>query len=162
MKHLSLIILLSLKIFSCQKKKISGKIKKDAEFAQELRNSLESLTINDNQLVLSTYLWRDFMPSPDADGNGSKMICVNTLSTTDSVSILSSIQLKKQYIIKGNEIWTADYSEFNQNQPFEKEGIVREGPKWGPDITVDVVCEFENNGTVYRIISKNQLIHKTS
>ena len=38
-------------------------------------------------------------------------------------------------------------------------GVVREGPKWAPDIKVNVVCEFENKGKMYRVLAPYQEIH---
>lgn len=160
MKNIILIILpLVVGLISCQKEEIEGNIKNDPVFAEELRSSPENITIGNNNLILTTYLWRDFMPI--AEENGSEMICVNKLTEVDGIPILNTIILKKQYVIKGNEIWTADYSEINNNIDFILEGVVRDGPKWGPDIEVDVVCEFENSGMTHRIMAKSQLINKT-
>lgn len=160
MKNIILFILtLFIGLSSCQKEKIEGKIKNDPKFAEELRSSPENTTIGDNKLRLTAYLWRDFMPI--AEENGSKMNCVNKLTEVDSIPILNTITLKKQYVIKGNEIWTADYGEVRNNLDFILEGVVRDGPKWGPNIEVDVVCEFENSGTRHRVLAKSQLIDKT-
>jgi hypothetical protein len=160
MKSITFITMtLAIGFTSCQKEKIEGKIKYDPKFAQELRSSPESLAIGNNKLILTTYLWRDFMPIAEEDG--SKMICVNKLTEIDSLPILTTITLKKQYLIKGNEIWTAEYIETIKNPDHILEGIVRDGPKWGPNIEVDVVAEFDNAGTTHRILAKSQLIHKT-
>ena len=160
MKKITFIILIIvLGLSSCEKEKIEGKIKNDPEFAQELRESPENISIGNNNLVLTTYLWRDFMPI--AEENGSKMMCVNKLTEVDSIPILTSIVLTKQYVTKGNEIWTAEYSEIRNSIDFILEGVVRDGPKWGPNVEVDVVCEFENSGTTHRILAKSQLINKT-
>lgn len=144
---------------SCEKDKIEGKTKNDTEFAQELRESPETISIGNNTLVLTTYLWRDFMPI--SEENGSKMMCINKLTEVNNVPILSTIELKKQYVIKGNEVWTAEYNEIKNSTDFILEGIVRDGPKWGPNIEVDVVCEFENSGTTHRILARSQLINRT-
>lgn len=160
MKKITLILLTIVFVLSsCEKDKIEGKIKNDPEFAQELRESHENISIVNKTLVLTTYLWRDFMPI--AEENGSKMMCVNKLTEVDSIPILSTIELKKLYIIKGNEIWTAEYSEIRNSIDFIVEGVVRDGPKWGPNVEVDVVCEFENSRTTHRILAKSQLINKT-
>lgn len=160
MKKIALIILaIVFGLSSCEKDKIEGKLKNDPEFAQELRESPEIISIGNNRLVLKTYLWRDFMPM--AEENGSKMMCVNKLTEVDSIPILSTIELKKQYVINGNEIWTAEYSEIRNNIDFILEGVVRDGPKWGPNVEVDIVCEFENSGTTHRILAKSQLINRT-
>ncbi len=160
MKKITLIIVaIFIGLCSCKKGLIKGMIIKDNGFALELRASPEKLLIGNNTLVLSTYLWRDFMPI--AEENGSKMICINHLTEVDSIPILSTIKLKKQFVIKGNEIWKANYGEVNNYGTYKLEGVVRNGPKWGPDIEVDVVCEFENSGVTYRILAKSQLIDKT-
>jgi hypothetical protein len=145
--------------FSCKKEKVVGKIKTDPEFASELKSSPENIVIGNNTLVLATYLWRDFMPI--AEENGSPMICINFLTEKDSLTITHSIDLKKQYVVNGNEVWTADYSEVKKSSDFIIEGLVREGPKWGPNINVDVICEFETSGSTYRVLAKSQEINKT-
>jgi hypothetical protein len=154
---ITLTLLLGLSV--CQKEKVEDRIKNDPKFAEELRQSPDSITIANNKLVLSTYLWRDFMPI--SEENGSKMICINMVTEVDKIPILHNIILKKQYVILGNEIWTADYLEIRKISDFIIEGIVRDGPKWGPSIEVDVVCEFDYDGTTYRILSKSQLIGRT-
>jgi len=154
-----IILTLLLGLSVCQKEKVEDRIKNDPKFAEELRQSPDSITIANNKLVLSTYLWRDLMPI--SEENGSKMICINKVTEVDKIPILPNIILKKQYVILGNEIWTADYLEIRKISDFIIEGIVRDGPKWGPSIEVDVVCEFDYDGTTYRILSKSQLIGRT-
>ena len=157
------LLILLIGLISCKKEKIDGKINgeiiTDPEFASELNSSPEIITIGNNTFVLTTYLWRNFMPFAEEDG--SSLTCINSLTEKDSLSIASTIELKKQYVIKGNEIWTAGYSEIRTPHDYIIEGVVREGPKWGPGINVYVVCEFESNGTVYRILAKSQEIKKT-
>lgn len=161
MKNLIVIILsLFVGLTSCEKVvTIDSKIKNDPKLAEELRATPTNITIGNNSLILTTYLWRDFMPI--AEENGSKMICVNKLTEINNSPILNTITFKRQYVINGNEIWIEDYSEIRKDVDHILEGIVRNGPKWGPNIKVDVVCEFENLGKIYRIIAKSQLINRT-
>lgn len=157
------ILLISLTIIvglgSCKKERVEGKIRNNSKLADELKSSPENLLIGNNNLILTANLWRDFMPV--AEENGSKMICLDQLTEVDRIPILSTIELKKQYVIKGSEVWIADYSEIRKGIDYILEGYVNGGPKWGPNIEVDVVCEFENSGTTYRILAKSVLIHKT-
>ncbi len=146
-------------ISSCEKNVIQGKVKNDAKFAEELRSSPQMITFGNNNLVLTTYLWRDFMPI--AEEGGSKLMCVNKLIDVDSIPIPGTIHLKRQYVIKDNEIWTAKNSEIRNDIDFILEGVVRDGPKWGPNIEVDVVCEFENSGIIHRVLAKSQIINRT-
>ena len=146
-------------LFSCKKENVDTKFKTDPELASELKSLPENIRIGSNTFLLTSYLWRDFMPP--AEENGSPLTCVNSLIEKDSLSITTTIELKKQYIVKGNDIWTADYSEIRNPENFIIEGVVREGPKWGPNISVDVICEFVSAGNTYRILAKSQEIYKT-
>ena len=160
MKHLLIITLATIVILSsCKKDDKEDSIKPDSKFAQELRSSPETLIIGSNYLMLTTYLWRDFMPIAEEDG--SKLFCNSNLTDVDQVAISNSITLSKLYVIHGDEIWKTNFSKVNKNLAYIFEGIASGGPKWGPDIEVDVVCEFENAGKVYRILAKSQWINKT-
>ncbi len=164
-KTVLIIAALAIGLNSCEKEESEGRVKNDPEFAQELMSSPETVTIGNNNLVLETYIWRDFMPvrgGNDGDGNGSGMFCVSKLTEVDGAPILSTIELIKHYVIKGDEIWTADYVEVRKDRDHILEGVVKEGPKWGPDIEVDVVIEFENSGTTYRILAASQRIGRTA
>jgi hypothetical protein len=157
--HWILSVLIILGLCSCKKENIDGRIKKSRVLAQELRSSPEIQVIAGKALILKTNVWRDFMPI--AEENGSPMICLNYLIVADSTVIPNSIILKKQHIVMGNEIWSADYLEFSTPKIFMLEGIVRNGPKWGPHIKVDIICEFEYQGKIFKILAKDQNIEKT-
>ena len=160
MKHLLLIALAIIVVLSsCKKEDKKDSIRPDSKFAQELRSSPETIIIGSNYLMLTTYLWRDFMPIAEEDG--SKLFCNTRLTDVDQVAISSSITLNKLYVINGDEVWTTNYSKTSNNISYILEGAAKDGPKWGPEIEVDVVCEFANSGTVYRILAKSQWINKT-
>ena len=160
MKHLLFLILtLLISLTSCKKESINYKIKTDPTLAEDLRSSPEILSIGNNNFILTTYLQRDFFPPTEE--NGRKMNCINKLTEMDGKNIPNTLKLKKQYVINGSQIWIAKYNEIRENVNFIKEGLVRNGPKWGPHIEVDVVCEFENLGITYRIIAKSQIIGRT-
>lgn len=154
-----IILALIAALSSCKKEQIDGDIQTDPTFAEALKSSPESLTIGNNNLHLTTYLYRDFMPVSEVDGR--EMVCINKLTEADSMPVSSSIALKKQYVIKGNEIWEAPYNEIRNDTDYMLEGVVTGGPKWGPHIEVDVVCEFEFSGSIHRILAKSQLINRT-
>ncbi|HZH86281.1 MAG TPA: hypothetical protein VFD77_03120 [Brumimicrobium sp.] len=152
-------LILFIGLFSCKKGKIEEKITTDAELITVLKASPESIVIGSDSLVLKTYIWRDFMPI--AEENGSPMFCINFLTDKDSLNIEQSIILKKQYVINGEKVWTSDYTEVKDPSSFYMEGYISGGPKWGPDIYVDVVCEFKYLGSTYRILAKAQEIEMT-
>ena len=161
MKHLLLITLtVVVGLSSCKKDdKDEATVRTDSKFANELRSRPESIIMGSNYLILTTYMWRDFMPI--AEENGSNLFCTIKLKDVDNVAISKSIKLNKLHVIKGDEIWTTNFSKIKNDIAYILEGIANNGPKWGPDIDVDVVCEFENSGTVYRILAKSQSINRT-
>ena len=160
MKNLLLITLtLIVALSSCKKDNKEDPVKPDAKLAEELRSSPETIIIGSNYLMLTTYLWRDFMPIAEEDG--SKLFCNSKLTDVDHVGISNSIKLTKLYVIKGDEVWKTNYSEIIHKIDYILEGVASKGPKWGPEIEVDVVCEFESSGKVHRILAKSQWITRT-
>lgn len=133
--------------------------KKEKGLIDELRSSPEEVSIGTNTLVLNTYLYRDFMPGIDGAVNGSEMICSNQLVDVNNAALPSGITLKKQYLIRGEEIWVGAYAEQVANADVI-EGIVRNAPKWDTGTRIDVVCEFEASGEIFRVIARSQLIHR--
>lgn len=136
----------------------SGNVVNDSELAAELLKSPVSVLTDNKIIKISNYLWRDFMPI--SEENGSSLRCVSTLRNSDSSVISQSLKLKKLYVINESEIWITEFSEINTYEKYVS-GFAGNGPKWGPYIAVDVVCEFENSGNLYRIKSTSELINRT-
>ncbi len=130
-----------------------------ADFATELRQNDEIIVTNENTFILTSYLWRDFMPI--AEENGSSLMCVVHLIEQDSLNLPNSLELRKIYIINGNTVWNSDIEGITKENNYKIRGGVGEGPKWGPNIEVDVVCEFTIEEKIYRILLKSQKIEAT-
>ena len=131
----------------------------DKFFANQLKSSPERIVVAGAELKLSVYFWRDFMPV--AEENGSPLIGSIRYIGQSGNSLLNSVSISKVYVINGNQIWICDPYETRiiDNDVFEV--IVRNGPKWGPGINVDVVCEFTNQGKSFRLICRAQRINRT-
>ncbi|MBK9292222.1 MAG: hypothetical protein IPM52_11435 [Bacteroidetes bacterium] len=161
MKNFVLYLLLIVGLASCQKHDNELSVSTDARLAASLRKSSQSLNISGNKLMLSTYLWRDFMPMIEGSGEGSRLLGVIRLADTVEAALPQQIRLVRLYVIKGNEVWQTGFSESSMSNSFTIEGVVRNGPFWGPNIEVDVVLEFEISGRMHRIMAKKQTIHRT-
>jgi len=155
--YLNLFILCAL--IACNKYKTEGTIQTNSAFADTLRLSPEIIQVGANTFYLQSNLWRDFMPQ--SPPNGKPLICISALIEKDSLPIPASVKLIKQYVVYGNDIWTDQYSGISSYQSFILEGTARNGPKWGPDILVDVICEFQIGNSIFRVIAKQQKIIKT-
>ena len=118
----------------------------DENFLQIREKAVDTLTIGSNSFVLDAYLWRDFQPVTPP--NGKPMISINWLINTNLVKIPDNISMVKQYVFYNDEIWVADY-ESEAPAPslpeYKLERISRNGPKWGPDIYVDVISQIRDS-----------------
>ncbi len=120
------------------------------------------LTINGHSYKLQTVLWRDFQPvSPP---NGKPLIGLAWLSETDSLTIPSNVTMDYLWVVNGGQTWATNFSdEERPSQPdYRLEEIAREGPKWGPGITVAVVARVRTgDDETYRILVMDQAITRT-
>ncbi len=156
-----LILLLSLSIIgisSCKKEPEAPKM----EFTEVLKNSPETIMIgNNNSVSIDPFLWRDFMPGNGYSENGSPLYCVVELKNSQNIDLHDSITLQRVYVINGTELWNTALVEQNISLEHIVYGYANGGPLWGPDIQVDVVCEFAYKGKIRRIISKSENIEMT-
>lgn len=133
-----------------------------AKINELLSLSTEQITINETTLALHAYLWRDFMPISPPDGKN--LISINWLVDVDSVAIPSNIILSEQYVINGDSLWAASYTnEIRETESYIIERVSREGPKWEPNIEVIVIAKVVdlNTNREYLLIRENQQILRT-
>lgn len=153
-------------LISCEKEGINeSNIRIDKELISELNSkSYDTLIIESNRFVLDAYLWRDFMPVSPSDGK--PMISINWLRDIDSTEISDNIDLIEQYVVYNDSIWISEYeNESSSTQPdFKIEKISREGPKWGPEIYVDVISKVRvsNTNSDYYIRIKDVFVERTN
>jgi hypothetical protein len=140
-KTLTFALILSTIISGCEKDKIQD-IKFDKDLVIELNNkSTSKIVIDAHSYFLDVALWRDFMPFSPPDGK--PLISLNWLISSDSSAIPSNIKLIQQYVIKGDSIWIPEYLNDKRYFPdYQIEKISINGPKWGPDIYVDVIAKI--------------------
>lgn len=156
---LFLVIILFFTLISCEKESQSGNVLVNPSLANQLMQSADTVYINNNALVLTSYTYRDFMPI--AEENGSDMRSSVKLSDADSTAIAGVVELKRNFVIYNNKIWIAPYKNPHRNTDYQVSATVTEGPKWGPDVSVDLVCEFEIDQVTYRVIDRNINIEAT-
>jgi hypothetical protein len=160
--RISMILVMLFTLYACskdKKDKMEGGVQTDTTLADSLRLSPASILINNDSLLLSAYLWRDFMPGTGENGSG--LYCSSKVMFKDSLPIPSGLIFKKLYVIDANQIWTNQQIVIDHENPSVIKGVVSNGPKWGPATFVDVVCELEINNTIYRLIAKQQKIEAT-
>ena len=163
-KFILAILFSALLLVGCELKNGIDNNLSDKELISELRSMVtETLFIGSKSYVLEAYMWRDFQPiSPE---NGKPLISINWLVCTDSVKIPANIHLVKQFVIYGDVVWVSDYSNetLSAEPEYKIKKVSREGPKWGPHVSVDVISQIHDSNTDkdYYVGLKNVYIDRT-
>jgi len=91
-------------------------------------------------------------------------ICVTAI---DQLPFPGTVDADKLWIINGQEVWETEFSDEeipqDPNRMHQLEKVARDGPKWGPDIYVDVVVKVKDyaNFRIYLLRASNQYIGAT-
>lgn len=149
------ILVLTFSFSSCKKDSVDD----DSVFLEMLRSSPDSVFVGTNSFGVEAFLWRDFMPVTEQ--NGDPLRSLVKLQVGDNQILPENVIMMSQYVINGDNYWTADFDDVRNNSQTEIEGLSSDGPKWGPDIQVDVVLEFALDGELYRVMDRNQEIIRT-
>ncbi len=105
------------------------------------------------------------MPSCPPDGR--PLIALIWVTAIDQQPFPAMIDADKLWIINGHQVWETEFS--NEKRPqdpnrlHQLEKVARDGPKWGPDIYVEVVVKIKNynNFNSYLLRASNQYIGAT-
>lgn len=130
---------------------------------QTLQAAPERIEINGTKYTLETFLCRDFFPPSRPDG--SPLWALVKVKAPGETAISSKIDATRLWVVKGIEIWETELASREGStigDTLEKVG--RDGPKWGPEISVDVVVRIIDlkSGRSYLLKASNQDIHRIS
>jgi hypothetical protein len=115
----------------------------DASRAQPV--SAPTRVVSDGvELILTAFLTRDFMPISPPDGK--PLGGVLRIKTENGTPVPTGIVVTASWILFNAETWPASV----EQRPHAETGpnyevIVRDGPKWGPDVMVDVVVRVRDS-----------------
>ncbi len=130
----------------------------------ELRAAPERVVIDGANLVLSTSMWRDFMPH--APPGGHPLIAIFYISTADSSMFPEGVASDAAFVVNAEQVWAAEYSRENpelDQSPYRIVMIARDGPKWGPNVEVDAIVRLQDSGgSAYLLAARGQHIGATS
>ena len=148
---------------SCEKDPIDGDIIVDNELLERLYSeSTDTLTIENQILVLNTELYRNFFPGglPESRPLTASVDIINI----DSTQILDNIKINKLYVINNEQMWIS--TPIDCDNCYLPEYVLRinssNGPEWETNIFVDVIIEIIDIeiSTSYYLIAEDQLIYK--
>jgi hypothetical protein len=127
-----------------------------------LLSAPEESKIQGRTYVLETYMWRDFMPVSPPDGK--PLIAIIRVCTKDSNELPADLDIDRLWIIKGEDVWETEFSgQATRPNPYMLERVAREGPKWGPNVKVDVVVGLVHDAEdmTYLLKASDQPIFRT-
>ncbi len=107
----------------------------------QLLASPDTISVDGTQLYLATYMWRSFQPICPPDGTPLIAICYVT--GTDTTQLPSTISADAVWIVYDNQVWKSWFTNepppSDELRPNRIVKYARDGPKWGPQINVDVI-----------------------
>ena len=128
----------------------------------DLQAAPASVIVGRQTLVLVPSLWRDFQPVSPPDGK--PLVAVLRVQATDGAALAATFHVDGAWVINGAEVWTASVGEekLASPNPVYYEVVARDGPKWGPNVSVDVVVRIrESSGSSQLLRAAAQLIRRT-
>ena len=128
----------------------------------DLQSAPVSVVVGGQSLVLVPSLWRDFMPISPPDGK--PLVAVLRVQAPDGAALAATFHVDGAWVINGAEVWTASVGEEKLASPRSVyyEVVARDGPKWGPNVRVDVVVRIrEPSGSSQLLRAAAQLIQRT-
>jgi hypothetical protein len=129
-------------------------------------SATEQIEINGRHYILETYLWCDFMPICPPDGDPLQGVVRMTVIDSQPFPD-DTISMDRVWVIKGNDIWEDEFSYVDAphatSHNYQLEGSFSGGPKWGPNVSVDVIVNVVRNDTnqSYLLMASNQMINMT-
>ena len=125
--------------------------------------SPEKIRIENHDIVLNAYLWRDFQPVSPPDGK--PLIALAYIETQNGSNLPSELSADAIYIVHNNQVWKSFFST-EQRPPSEIKPdrltkIARNGPKWGPGVYVDVIVRVKQGNNEYLLKADSQYIGRT-
>ncbi|MCX6843256.1 MAG: hypothetical protein NTX53_13340 [candidate division WOR-3 bacterium] len=122
----------------------------------------ERVEIDGREYTLAANLWRDFMPMAPPDGES--LIAALKVSPADAMPPSADLAIDHVWVLNGEKQWSVAVvrpSGAGQLPASQLEQSVRNGPKWGPGITVDVVVRLRQGKRTWLVRQAGVTIKRT-
>lgn len=116
-------------------------------------------------MTLEPYLYRDFMPGIGASPEGRPLIAIITIWAEGDEAFPSDVIPDRLRVRFGNETWDTPFSNetIQPDKANQTKRVAREGPKWGPDVQVDVEVRLSLPSSQTRwMVAGNVTIERTT
>lgn len=128
---------------------------------EDLQRAPQEIEIGDQEYVLETFLWRDFMPVSPPDGKG--LIALIKVIEKNEAPIAPDLKLKYLWVINDRDVWFTAFTDETPPSPDDElHRMARDGPTWAPEVQVDVVVGMTmGNGPLKFLRASDQWIYRT-
>jgi hypothetical protein len=83
---------------------------------------------------------------PPIQPGGGPLLAVLRIETGDGSPVPAAIRSDRAWVIHNGEVWTSEVEQTPRDQTAPDYIVTaRNGPKWGPGVTVDVVARVINS-----------------
>lgn len=94
-------------------------------------------------------LWRDFMPIGPVEG--SPLMAFIRVRTDDAGPFPAEVVVERITVRHGADVWTELVKERRSSAQDAQEVVIRGGPRWGPEVNVDVLHLRDAEGREHRL-----------
>lgn len=128
-----------------------------------LRAAPTTATVAGADLTLSAYLWRDFMPGPDAPEDGSGLLGALYVQPAEGAALPAGVRADAVFVVDGDETWAATPEVAADVDLYNRLALrVSDGPAWDVGRRVDVVVRLrDGGGETHLLRAADQPIHRT-
>lgn len=128
----------------------------------ELRDAPVVASLEGVAVRLEAFAWRDFMPPSPPDGK--LLIVVMRVKSMNGAVIPATLKVDGLWVVNGDVAWATSVREEQPRGPDFSvfEAVARDGPKWGPGVTIDVVVRLRGaSGQRTLVQVRGQVIQRT-
>jgi len=145
---------------------------------KDLREAPTEAVLDGRSLTLSVYPWRDFMPGPAKGPDGSPLMVVFKVATSDKKPLPTGVRPDRACVLLDERTWEISNLRRNVAQVPDNQNLsgtwiacpvspvceftIRDGPHWGPGVLVDAVVRFaDKDGQHYLLRAQKKSIEAT-
>ena len=122
-------------------------IRLDKFLAIRLKESPETISIADEKLLLTAFLWRDFMPRTGKADNSMRAGIMVTSSSEKPVP--ADLEITGLMIVKDDSVWVAEIEIPERLDHQVIQASAKGGPEWNIGDKVDVVVVLSDGDQTY-------------
>ena len=122
------------------------------------------VVVGSGRIRLRIYAWRDFMPSLERDRDGSDLMVNLQIVSLGAAPLPTGLVVDSAWVRSSEGLWgTAPSHEPRPDLPNGLDLMLRGGPRWATDQTVDVLVRLRlKKGAAYYLQARRQPIGRTS